>query len=82
MSHIRVAIQVKNSLILEIIHIERRQKARKSNNSLKPKYISYIGLINDKTKNTEYYRLYKDNEIGFDIRYQRYIQDSVVWIIR
>eukprot|EP01022_Parablepharisma_sp_SALTPOND_P009157 TRINITY_DN138185_c0_g1_i1.p2 TRINITY_DN138185_c0_g1~~TRINITY_DN138185_c0_g1_i1.p2 ORF type:complete len:258 (-),score=22.72 TRINITY_DN138185_c0_g1_i1:57-830(-) len=61
----------------EIELIERSQKAMKVNNSSKPKFASYLALRDEKKKTTEYFRLYKDQEIGFSKKLQKYIRDSV-----
>jgi len=51
-----------------------RKKFKKEDGS--KKYISFCQLINPVTKVSEYFRLYRDNEIGFDRTIQKSIKES------
>ena len=45
----------------------------------KKKYLSYLPLIDRSTNTTEYFKLYRDSEIGFDKDLQQSIKESVLF---
>ena len=44
------------------------------------KRINFLGLLNEESKNTEYYKLYKESEIGFAELCQEVVRDVVCLI--
>ncbi len=55
-----------------------KSKGRKVENKSKIQYIGYLGLQNEATKKTEYFRLYKDSELGFSDKLQAAVPESVL----
>lgn len=53
------------------------RKAVKKNNDGKKLYKSYLTLVDRKTKRSEYFRLYKDAEVGFERDLQETIKEAV-----
>ena len=43
--------------------------------------ISSVGLQNPQTNQTEYYRLYSDKDVGFDLSFQKQIKECVIILI-
>jgi hypothetical protein len=53
-----------------------RQKASQRNDMTR-KYVGYLGLLNEQSKCTEYYRLYKDCEMDLNNLSHEHVRDSV-----
>lgn len=49
----------------------------KKSGESKKKFMSYLSLTNNETKEKEYFKLFKDNEIGFDTTLQESVKESV-----
>ena len=78
-SSIRSCVSSKITIILiENIKKDIKKKVLKANKSSTPMLKLYIGLKNEKTNTIEYFKLYKDNEIGFEKCYQECTQNLVI----
>lgn len=49
------------------------------NNSVRGKYIGHLGLFNEKKKVTEYYKLYHDEDVGFEGLCQKLVKEAVYY---
>ena len=65
-------------MLIENMQKDIKKKISKTNKSSTQMVKLYIGLRNEKDSTIEYFKLYKDNEIGFEKCYQECTQDLVI----
>ena len=58
-------------------YLPRTKSIKNAGCSIHVKYSGRIGLINEKAKVTEFFKLYKDQDIGFDGFCQKLIKETV-----
>eukprot|EP00826_Nyctotherus_ovalis_P010273 TRINITY_DN12725_c0_g1_i10.p1 TRINITY_DN12725_c0_g1~~TRINITY_DN12725_c0_g1_i10.p1 ORF type:complete len:199 (+),score=65.18 TRINITY_DN12725_c0_g1_i10:100-696(+) len=66
----------KKGKVAHVAYVPNR-KAIKKNKAGKKLYKSYLALVDRKTKRSEYFRLYKDAEVGFERDLQETIKETV-----